>query len=61
MTRYRCVVFQSTGNYIPYSGVNFMAASDAFEDYRGAGLRIVLEKDDGRGWRDIVTYQPGRV
>ena len=61
MTRYRCVVFQSTGNYVPYSGMSFKAASDAFEDYRGAGLRITVERNDGDGWLEAISYQPGRV
>ena len=63
MTKYRCVVFQSTGNYVPYSGVSYQAASDAFEDYRACGALIVIEQNagDGYGWSNIVTYQPGRV
>ena len=61
MTKYRCVVFQSTGNYVPYSGMNPVAASDAFYEYSQAGCFVTMDRNDGEGWTNCMTYQPGRV
>jgi hypothetical protein len=61
MPRYRCVVHQSTGNFIPYSGLNFMAASDAAHDYLHVGHMITVDRNDGHGWVNCSTVYPGRV
>ncbi len=53
MTRYRCVVFQSTGNFIPYSGIDFMAASDAMETYQSMGS-VVVERLDNGEWSSVM-------
>ncbi len=61
MTKYRCVVMESTGNYVPYAGISFLAASDAMEKYKYAGVEVVIERDIGEGWQNVVRYVRGRV
>ncbi len=61
MTKYRCVVMESTGNYVPYAGISFLAASDAMEEYKDAGVEVVIERDMGEGWQNVVRYVRGRV
>ncbi len=55
MTRYRCIVFQNTGNFIPYSGFDFMAASDAMATYQHMGS-VVVEKrgNDESEWVNVM-------
>ena len=53
MTRYRCVVFQSTGNFIPYSGVSFEAASHAMRLYEEVGS-VVVERFNNDEWERIM-------
>jgi hypothetical protein len=52
---------ESTGNYVPYAGISFLAASDAMEEYKDAGVEVVIERDMGEGWQNVVRYVRGRV
>jgi hypothetical protein len=53
MTRYRCVVFQSTGNFIPYSGISFEDASNAMRQYEES-LSVEVQRNVGSGWEAIM-------
>ena len=53
MIRYRCVVFQSTGNFIPYSGVSFESASQAMRLYEEVGS-VVVERFNNNEWERIM-------
>jgi len=53
MPRYRCVVFQSTGNFVPYSGIDYMAASDAWDKYAVTEHHVVLQRHTADGWRTV--------
>jgi hypothetical protein len=53
MTRYRCIVFQSTGNFVPYAGIDFMAASDAMRSYEPEHSVHVQHLTE-EGWRTIM-------
>ena len=55
MNHYRCIVIESTGNYVPYSGLSFEAASHALSLYGEVNTVLVQQKEyDGLGWRTIM-------
>jgi hypothetical protein len=53
VTRYRCVVFQSTGNFIPYSGISFEYASNAMRQYEH-DMSVEVQRNQGDGWETIM-------
>ena len=53
MTNYRCVVFQSTGNYVPYAGGSIQAALDAFSQNLLADT-VVVQEFKNHDWQTIV-------
>jgi hypothetical protein len=55
MTQYRCVVYQSTGNFIPYSGLSFEYASHAMRQFEQE-WSVVVQRNlgYGEGWETVM-------
>ena len=59
MTKYRCIIHLSTGNYIPYSGASLESALDHMQQNMLADT-ILVERLGAYGWEVISgVYRKG--